>query len=96
LIYGYFTFFWQGSWGVYLILLPPIIIINVNHAIIMKNKDDLQLALQLGFGVVKTVCNALQINVFLQAWMLSDKLNCNGYNSPYVKLYTYATHEIQL
>ncbi len=75
MIYGYFTFFWQGSRSVYLIVLPPIIIINVNHAIIMRNEGDLQSALQLGFGVVKTICISLQINVFLQAWMLFDRLH---------------------
>jgi hypothetical protein len=36
---------------------------------------DLQLTLQLGFWVAMTICNSLQLNVFLWACVLLDKLH---------------------
>jgi hypothetical protein len=32
----------------------------------MRKWTDLQLALQLGFRVAMTICNSLQLNIFLQ------------------------------
>jgi uncharacterized RDD family membrane protein YckC len=37
----------------------------------MKKWGDLQ----LGFWVAMTICNSLQLDVFLRAWMLSNKLH---------------------
>jgi hypothetical protein len=40
---------------------------------IMKKWGDLQLFLQLGFWIAMTIYNALQLNLFIWVWMLSDK-----------------------
>jgi len=42
---------------------------------IIKKWGDFQLALQLGFWIAMTICNSFQLNVFLQLWMLSNKLH---------------------
>jgi hypothetical protein len=66
----------------------------------MKKCGDLQLALQLGFGVAMTICKSFATHsnstYFYECQCYWTSVRCNECNSSYVKPYTYATYATQL